>query len=244
MIIKGNTILITGGGSGIGFALASRLAKAGNNVIICGRRIEQLEEARNQCPELHFFQADISTAKGREVLFSKITEEFPETNILINNAGIQNRLPPLTEKQDWAKHSHEIATNLEAPMHLSMLFIPHLQKMKNSYIINVTSGLAFVPIHFLPTYCATKAALHSFTQTLRYQLKQTEIKVVEIAPPAVNTDLGGKGLHTNGVDLNEFADHCIKHLASGDEEFGFASSETRRAAVYEATKVLFRQMNP
>ena len=125
-----------------------------------------------------------------------------------------------------------------------MLFIPFLCKQKNPYVINVTSGLAFVPIHFLPTYCATKAALHSFTQTLRYQLKATPIKVVEIAPPAVNTDLGGKGLHTHGENLDEFADHCMKHLASGDEEFGFKSSETRRAAVQEATAAIFKQMNP
>ncbi|MGZ3691822.1 MAG: SDR family oxidoreductase [Pseudobdellovibrio sp.] len=244
MELKSNAILITGGGSGIGFALASRLAKAGNKVIICGRRIEQLEDAKKKCPELHFLQADISTIKGREILFNQVTEKFPDLNFLLNNAGIQNRLPPLTEKQDWTKHQSEIATNLEAPMHLAMLFIPFLQKQKNPCIANVTSGLAFVPIHFLPTYCATKAALHSFTQTLRYQLKNTPIKVVEIAPPAVNTDLGGAGLHTHGVDLNEFADHCIKHLASGDEEFGFGTSETRRAAVQQATSAIFKQMNP
>jgi uncharacterized oxidoreductase len=244
MELKGNTILITGGGSGIGFALASRLAKAGSKVIICGRRLEQLEEAKKKCPELIPLRADISTAKGREELLKEVTLKFPTLNVLLNNAGIQNRLPPLTEQQDWSKHELEISTNLEAPMHLAMLSIPLLRSQKNPSIINVTSGLAFVPISFLPTYCATKAALHSFTQTLRYQLKSTPIRVVEIAPPAVNTDLGGKGLHTHGVDLDEFSDHCMKHLAQGDEEFGFATSETRRAAVKQATDTIFKQMNP
>ncbi|HWU42322.1 MAG TPA: SDR family NAD(P)-dependent oxidoreductase, partial [Bdellovibrio sp.] len=189
-------------------------------------------------------RADVSTAKGREDLFNEVAEKFPGLNVLVNNAGIQNRLPPLTEKQDWSKHELEIATNLEAPMHLAMLFIPFLQRQKTAYIMNVTSGLAFVPIHFLPTYCATKAGLHSFTQTLRYQLKNTSIRVIEIAPPAVNTDLGGKGLHTHGVDLNKFADHCMRHLSEGDEEFGFETSEIRRAAVKQATDAIFKQMNP
>lgn len=244
MELQGNTILITGGGSGIGFALASRLLRAGNRVVICGRRLEKLQQAQQQCPGLSFLCADISTAKGREDLLSQVTALFPDLNVLVNNAGIQNRLPPLTERQDWSRHELEISTNLEAPMHLAMLFIPLLLRQRSPRIINVTSGLAFVPIAFLPTYCATKAALHSFTLTLRQQLKDTPIQVVEIAPPAVNTDLGGKGLHTHGVDLDEFADHCLKLLARGDEEFGFASSETRRAAVKEATDALFKQMNP
>jgi uncharacterized oxidoreductase len=243
MELKDNTILITGGGSGIGFALASRFAKAGSKVVICGRRMEQLEEAKKKCPELIPLCADISTAKGREELLNEVLHKFPDLNVLLNNAGIQNRMPPLTEKQDWSKHELEISTNLEAPMHLAMLFIPHLQRQKNPHIINVTSGLAFVPISFLPTYCATKAALHSFTLTLRHQLKSTPIQVVEIAPPAVNTDLGGKDLHTHGVNLDEFADHCMKHLAQGEPEFGFETSETRRLAVKQATEAIFKQMN-
>lgn len=202
--------------------------------------MEQLEEARRKCPGLACVRADVSTASGREELLAEATRKFPRLNVLINNAGIQNRLPPLTETQDWSKHELEIATNLEAPLHLSMLFIPWLRRQRAPHVINVTSGLAFVPISFLPTYCATKAALHSFTQTLRHQLRDTPIRVVEIAPPAVNTDLGGKGLHTHGVNLDEFADHAIDRLAAGEVEFGFGSSETRRAAVKEATDAIFR----
>jgi uncharacterized oxidoreductase len=244
MNLSGNTILMTGGGSGIGFALARRFAKAGSKVIICGRRREQLDLAQKECPELATLAGDVSTEMGREALFNQAVRDFPGLNILVNNAGIQNRLPPLTEKQDWPRHKLEIATNLEAPLHLSMLFIPHLLKQKSPSIVNVTSGLSFAPISFLPTYCTTKAGLHSFTLTLRYQLKSTPIQVVEIIPPAVNTDLGGKGLHTQGANLDEFSDHCMRKLAEGELEFGFESSEKRRLAVKNATDPFFTMMNP
>ena len=129
-------------------------------------------------------------------------------------------------------------------MHLSMLLIPHLLKQKNPSIINVSSGLAFAPISFMPTYCLTKAALHSFTLSLRHQLKASPIEVVELIPPAVNTDLGGKGLHTAGVNLDDFSDHCMNCLAAGELEFGYESSEKRRLAVKEAIDPFFKVMNP
>jgi uncharacterized oxidoreductase len=241
--LSGNTILVTGGGSGIGLALAKRFANAGSRVIICGRRKEQLELANQECPELIARPADISTERGRELLLQELTAEFPELNVLVNNAGIQNRPPPLTQPQDWSSHRAELATNLEAPMHLSMLFIPHLLKQLEPAILNVTSGLAFAPISFMPTYCLTKAALHSFTLSLRHQLKATPIQVTEVIPPAVQTDLGGKGLHDMGANLDQFADHCMKHLAAGELEFGFESAETRRLAVKQATDPFFHMMN-
>jgi uncharacterized oxidoreductase len=243
MNLKGNTILITGGGSGIGLALAKRFVKAGSQVVICGRREEQLQIAKKECPELNTLSSDLSTESGRKSLFEKVVREFPHLNVLINNAGIQNRLPPLTETQDWQRHKSEIATNIEAPMHLSMLFIPHLMKQKAPSIVNVTSGLAFAPISFMPTYCMTKAALHSFTLSLRHQLKATPIQVIEIIPPAVNTDLGGPGLHTQGANLDQFSDHCMVQLAEGQLEFGFESSEKRRLAVKEAIDPFFNMMN-
>jgi uncharacterized oxidoreductase len=243
MNLQGNTILLTGGGSGIGLALAKRFVRAGSKVIVCGRRKEQLERARRECSELHTLSCDISTEPGREKLLSQVMDEFPALNILVNNAGIQNRPPPVHQPQDWMQSKLEIATNLEAPIHLSMLFLPHLLKTKPSAIINVTSGLSFAPISFMPVYCLTKAALHSFTLSLRHQLKSTSVQVIEVIPPAVNTDLGGVGLHTQGADLNQFADHCMKHLAAGDLEFGFESSETRRLAVKNAIDPFFNMMN-
>jgi uncharacterized oxidoreductase len=243
MKLSGNTILITGGASGIGFALARRFVEAGSEVIACGRRADQLEKARSLCPGLKTVVADVSTAQGRTELFDRVVREFPSLNILINNAGIQNRPPPLAQPQSWQSSVQEIAINFEAPIHLSMLFLPHLLKQSNPAIMNVTSGLAFAPISFMPVYCATKAALHSFTLSLRHQLAKTQVRVIEIAPPAVNTDLGGVGLHTTGADLDLFADHCMKHLAAGDLEFGYESSETRRAAMKAVVDPFFNAMN-
>ena len=124
-----------------------------------------------------------------------------------------------------------------------MLFLPHLLKVESPTIVNVTSGLAFSPLAYMSTYCATKAALHSFTLSLRYQLKDTPIKVVEIVPPAVNTDLGGKGLHDNGVPLEAFANETMARVAAGETEVGFGFSEKGRLASREQLNEIFINMN-
>jgi uncharacterized oxidoreductase len=137
------------------------------------------------------------------------------------NAGIQQRPPKLSAPQDGAAHAAELATYLAAPMHLSMLLLPHLLRADAAVIVNVSSGLAFAPLASMPTYGATKAALHSFTQSLRWQLKDTPVSVVDIVAPAVNTDLGGKGLHDFGVTLDTRADDEMTYLDQGDPEFGY-----------------------
>lgn len=243
MNMTGNTILITGGASGIGLALAKRFSARGNSVIIAGRRAEALADAKRSVPALHTLVADVSTEAGRIALAETALAQFPALNMLVNNAGVQKRPAPLTQTQDWSAHKAEIATNLEAPMHLSMLMIPHFLKAPSAAIINITSGLAFVPIAFMPTYCLTKAAIHSFSQTLRHQLRETQIGVIEIAPPAVNTDLGGPGLHTFGADVDAFADHCFVMMDKGAVEFGYESSETRRVAGFQEREQAFAQMN-
>jgi uncharacterized oxidoreductase len=243
MNLSGNTVLVTGGASGIGLALAKRWVAAGSKVVLCGRRQEQLEKAKKECPSLSIIQCDLASEVDRNSLFSQIVHEFPQLNILVNNAGIQNRPPALTEPQKWDVYKQEIATNFEAPIHLSLLFIPHLVKQASAAIVNVSSGLAFSPLSFMPTYCATKAALHSFTLSLRHQLKATSIQVVEVIPPAVNTDLGGKGLHNDGVPLAQFADHVMMSMAKGELEFGFGFSENARVASREQLDTLFRSMN-
>jgi uncharacterized oxidoreductase len=228
MQLAGSTVLITGGGSGIGYALARQLVAADCRVIICGRRREQLEKARRELPELSSIECDVSSEAGRLSLFSRVTKKFPRFNILVNNAGIQHRPPPFTQRQDWISHRSEIATNFDAPLHLSMLFIPHLLKQTEGTIVNISSGLAFKPLSFMPTYCATKAALHSFTISLREQLKTTHISVVEVIPPVVKTDLGGKGLHDGGVDADEFAQHIVVQLSLGQTEIGYGPSDELR----------------
>jgi uncharacterized oxidoreductase len=243
MNLQNNTVLITGGASGIGFALAKRFAAAGSEVIVCGRREERLQAAKKEVAGLHLLKCDLASPAEREALAAKVAREFPRLNVLVNNAGIQNRPPALKTPQSWEPYRQEIAINLDAPIHLTMLLLPQLLTQKSGAVVNVSSGLAFAPLSLMPTYCATKAALHSFTLSLRYQLRESPVQVVEAIPPAVNTDLGGKGLHNQGVPLDEFADHAMACIERGDLEFGFGTSETRRLASRERLDEYFEKMN-
>jgi uncharacterized oxidoreductase len=246
MKLSSNTILITGGASGIGLALAERFLTAGNEVIVCGRRADKLQEAKEKHPELHTRVCDVADEGERLELFEWATGEFPDINVLINNAGIQRRVA-LTETEDWRETEKEIEINFAAPVHLSRLFIPHLIERVSPAIFNVTSGLSFVPLANVPVYCATKAALHSFTLSLRYQLAETGIEVIEIVPPAVDTDLGGVGLHTFGVPLDEFADAVFERLEKGETEIAYGtaqkSSQASRAELDEIFKFMNQQFN-
>jgi uncharacterized oxidoreductase len=228
MELAANTVLVTGGASGIGLALAERFLRAGSEVLICGRREEKLREAQAAHPEMKIRVCDVADPAERRALVDWVTREHPGVNVLVNNAGIQRRVR-LTEAEEWEESRQEIAINLEAPIHLATLFIPHLLRQHRPAILNVTSGLAFVPLAGVPIYSATKAALHSFTLSLRHQLADTPIQVIEIIPPAVNTDLGGPGLHTFGVPLDEFADGVTAKLAGDDVEipYGFAAQSSR-----------------
>lgn len=243
MDISTNTVLITGGASGIGWALAERFLRAGSQVIICGRRADKLQEAQQKYPQLHVRQCDVGLASERVALLDWVRSNFPQVNVLINNAGIQRRMQLANGQEDWAETQSEIAINLEAPIHLSTLFIPHLREQPKAAIINVTSGLAFVPGAFAPVYSATKAALHSFTMSLRHHLSKTAIEVIELVPPAVNTDLGGPGLHNFGVPVGDFADAMMTGLEAGALEIGYGTSETNRNASREQIDEIFKQMN-
>lgn len=243
MDITSNTVLITGGASGIGWALAERFLQAGSQVIICGRRADKLQEAQQKYPQLHIRQCDVRLASDRVALLDWVRNDFPQVNVLINNAGIQRRMQLVSSQEDWSDTQSELAINLEAPIHLSTLFIPHLLQQPKAAIMNVTSGLAFVPGAFAPVYSATKAALHSFTMSLRYQLSKTSIEVIELVPPAVNTDLGGTGLHNFGVPVGDFADAMMAGIAAGDLEIGYGTSETNLKASREQIDAIFAQMN-
>lgn len=243
MDVAGHTVLITGGGSGIGLALAERFLRAGSDVIICGRRAGKLRDAQAAHPGLHTRVCDVETAPGRLSLFEWAVGEFPQLNVLVNNAGIQRRVAQLADEHDWERAHQEIAINLEAPLHLSGLFIPHLRKQKRAAILNVTSGLGFAPLASTPIYSATKAALHSFTLSLRHQLSETPIQIVEIIPPAVNTDLGGVGLHTFGVPVDEFADAVMARIKNGDLEIAYGFSEQASRASRAELDQMFTKMN-
>ncbi len=228
MNLSSSTILVTGGASGIGLALAERFAKLGSTVIVCGRRADVLAEAKKN--GLETIQADVGKLSDRVALAKEAVARFPKLNVLVNNAGIQRQGSFSEDAASWAEREEEIAINFTAPAHLAALLIPHLEKQKDAAIVNVTSGLAFVPGVFAPVYCATKAALHSLSVSLRHDLKRKSIEVIEIVPPMVNTDLGGKGLHDEGVPVAEFADAMLEGLKRGETEIGHGFSEKARNA--------------
>ncbi len=242
MNLSSSTVLITGGSNGIGFALAQRFLKSGSKVIICGRNESKLAEAKEKLGDVKTRVCDVGNQKDRESLYIWALYEFPALNVVVNNAGIQRRVQ-LAGEGDWKPIDEEISINLDAPIHLSTLFIPHLQKQKDSAIINITSGLAFVPMATAPIYCATKAALHSFTLSLRHQLSRTSVSVIEIIPPAVQTDLGGPGLHDNGTPLNEFADAVFSRLIAGEIEIAYGFAEKSSKSTREELDATFKRMN-
>jgi uncharacterized oxidoreductase len=241
MQLDSNTVLVTGGASGIGLALAERFLQAGSEVVICGRREEKLREAQAKHPGMKIRVCDVADPAGRLALRDWVVSEFPRLNVLVNNAGIQRRIQ--LQHEEWAPTQQEIGINFEAPVHLSMLFLPHLSSQERPTILNVTSGLSFVPMASAPIYSATKAALHSFTLSLRHQLSATPIQVVEIIPPAVNTDLGGPGLHTFGVSVDEFIDAVMTRLQAGDLEIPYGFAEQASRASRGELDAIFQRMN-
>lgn len=224
MQLTDNTILITGGATGIGFALAEEFVRLGNTVIICGRRENKLEEAKKKLPRLITKVCDVSVRKEREELMDWAIKNFPGLNILVNNAGIQREV---TFNQGLYKQdevSKEIETNLTAPIHLCALFISKLTTQPSSAIINISSGLGFTPLAITPVYSATKAAIHSFTMSLRHQLAKTSTKVFEIVPPIVDTELD-----QGARDRRQQADRGIK-----PKEFAVQAIEVIKNDIFDA----------
>ncbi|MDR0792689.1 MAG: SDR family NAD(P)-dependent oxidoreductase [Chitinophagaceae bacterium] len=240
MQLSGNKILITGGASGIGLGLTERFVKEGNTVIVCGRRENILKEATEKLPGVITKICDLSLAEERENLFHWIKSEHADLNVLINNAGIQNWMN-ITDPDFMIKAKQEIAINIEAPLHLTNLFI-RLPNLKT--VMNVTSGLAFSPMAKVAVYSATKAFLHSFTLSAQYFLQPKEIEVIEIVPPALNTDLGGKGLHDYAPPVTDFIESIFEQLKAGKKQLTFGYSETLANLAAEQLKTFFNRMNP
>ncbi|MBX9769180.1 MAG: SDR family NAD(P)-dependent oxidoreductase, partial [Bdellovibrionales bacterium] len=191
MELSGNTILITGGTSGIGLEMVRQFSVLGNTILVTGRNQAKLDQAKKQFPKIHTFQSDVSDPKAINELYEKVIKQFPELNILINNAGVMKTVNLHDTSDDLLQLTNEIDVNLHGPIRMTKKFLTHLKTKKSAAIVNVSSGLAFVPLPTSPVYCATKAALHSFTLSLRVQLKKTNIKVFELAPPATQTELLG-----------------------------------------------------
>ncbi|MFH5776511.1 SDR family oxidoreductase [Paracoccus broussonetiae] len=208
----GNTILITGGGSGIGQELARRFHDLGNTVIVAGRRIEALQETIAGRDGMHALTLDIDSAEGIADFAERLLAAHPAVNVLVNNAGIM-RFEDASAGRDLADAEATVTTNLLGPIRLTNALVDHLKSQAGSAIINVTSGLAFVPLLTTPTYNATKAAIHSYTVALREVLKG-RVEVIELAPPAVQTGLTpGQESRPGYQPLGEFADEVMALLA-------------------------------
>lgn len=225
-------VLITGGGSGIGLGLAQRYLAAGSSVCVTGRNRERLEEVARALPGLSFIVSDIADPQAREQLAAEVHHTLPQLTVLINNAGVQRRVSLAAETAPWSIRQTEIDTLLSGPVHLTQLLIPHmLDHGKPAVIVNVTSGGAYVPQPFAPLYSACKAALHSYTVNLRHALQHTGCRVVEVIPPAINTDLSGAP-QSHGADVDAFCDAVFERLYDGppDEiDFGATSSDQFQA---------------
>lgn len=187
-----NTILITGGGSGIGRGLAEAFHALGNQVIIAGRGQERLDETTGANPGMKSLTADMADADSIRALAAQVTQNYPELNVLINMAGVMKNENLLDQKEPLDDAEATVATNLLGPIRLTAALLPTLLKQPHSTVMNVSSGLAFVPLAMTPTYCATKAAIHSYTQSLRYQFRDTPVEVLELVPPYVQTGLMGE----------------------------------------------------
>jgi uncharacterized oxidoreductase len=198
MELKNSTILITGGTSGIGLEFVKQLTEQGAIIIVTGRNPDALNETKKKFPKVHTFQSDVSKPHDIEQLCTNVTKQFPDLNIVINNAGIMRNISLQDTSMDLENVTQEIETNLSGVIRMNHQFIPHLKTKKSAAIVNVSSGLAFLPFPLSPVYSATKSGIHAYSQVLRLQLKNTNVKVFELAPPLTDTSL--MNAFTNDID--------------------------------------------
>lgn len=240
--MTGNTILITGGGSGIGYGFAKAFRELGNQVIVAGRRREVLEKSG-----MDFVVLDTRDRSAIESAAAEVTGRFPELNVVINNAGVQ-RWHDFASEVDEAAIAEEIQTNIMGVVGMTIAFLPHLRS-RASTLINISSGLAFVPMARYPVYCATKAFVHSFTVSLRHQLMGTSVRVIEVAPPWVATELGGTAAveaapGRGPMALDTFIEAAMQDLAADSEELPVAGARwLHKSGVGEGFRGAFEGMN-
>jgi uncharacterized oxidoreductase len=248
MEMSGNTVLITGGATGIGYAMAESFLAAGNEVIICVRREAKLLAAQKNHPDLHFKVSNVAEESDRRKLVDWVTGRFSSLNVLVNNAGIQRDIDFTKGAAEFLAGESEITINLEAPIILSGLFIPHLTGKKGAVIVNVTSGLGFVPAARMPVYSATKAGMHAFSMALRHQVMKAGIKVFEVVPPAVDTELNPEGRAKRGnfkanLTSEEYISSVMTGLKNDVLEIGFGFTEGLIKASRADLDRSFQQMN-
>lgn len=246
MKMSGRTVLITGGSSGIGLELARQLIERGNTVLVTGRDQAKLEQARQQLPALHTFQSDVRDPGSIQALFAAVTAQFPALDTLVNNAGIMRNIK-LLEQRALDDLTDEIDINLNGPMRMIQQFLGFLLKRPNGLIVNVSSGLAFIPFPAAPVYSASKAALHAYTQCLRAQLQRSSVTVVELAPPGTETPLlraefAVEMQNEKGMDAALMVQQCIRQIEAGQLEICPGLSKVLKVARRVAPNVMFKQM--
>jgi uncharacterized oxidoreductase len=219
MKLSNRTILVTGGASGIGLGIAEAFEQSKSKVIVCDRNREKLSAIKEKHPDMTTLHCDVGDARQRKELVDEVLSRFPDLDILINNAGIQRYIDLKKGYDELKSGEDEIAINFISTVDLTALFIGHLLKRPSAAVINVSSGLGFMPMLNMPVYSATKAAIHTYSLVLRQQLKGTSVKVIEVVPPMVDTGLNKEGrdgahLKFRGISLSEYIPTVIKGLES------------------------------
>lgn len=246
MELSKNTILITGGTSGFGFEFASKLIGLGNTVIITGRNARKLEETKQILPGVHTIQSDVSKIDDITRLYDRVIEEFPELNILINNAGEMRKIF-LNDDHELPDITREIEINLMGPIRMAQQFLPHLKRKPNAAIVNVTSGIALMPFPIAPVYGASKSGLRSYTQSLRVQLKNTNVKVFELVAPGSTTPLNDKFKNDEGFNEkmlmapDKLIDEAIKGMKNDAFEIYPGLAKVMRIMCRLAPKLMLSQ---
>jgi uncharacterized oxidoreductase len=248
MKMTGNTILVTGGGTGIGRGLAEAFHNLGNKVIVTGRRKSALDATIAANPGMDAMTLDVADPQSIAAFATNVAGLHPDLNVVIHNAGIMRPENLLATPVEIADAEATIATNLLGPIRLTAALLPHLRAQKSAAIMTVSSGLAFLPLAMTPTYSATKAAIHSYSQSLRYQLRDTSVRVFEIAPPYVQTELMGAGQASDprAMPLQEVLDETIALIAknpAGGEILVERVKPLRFAERGENYQALFTQFN-
>lgn len=246
MELRGRTILITGGTSGIGLELARRLLDKGSAVAVTGRDRLKLDRVKQELPELHVFESDVSDPAAIDALYSRVIRELPRLDVLVNNAGIMRNLE-LSQPRDPVDITREIDVLLRGPIQMTQQFLPHLESRGSAMIVNVSSGLAFIPFTISPIYSAAKAGLHAFTQCLRAQLAGTGVRVVELAPPPTETPLfraefEQEMLGERGMDVRVLVDKALKGIESGRVEIRPGPANVLKAMSRIAPEFMFHQL--
>jgi uncharacterized oxidoreductase len=242
MRLTGNTILVTGGGSGIGRGLAETFHKLGNQVIVAGRRKANLADVVQANPGMDSVELDVSNPDSIASVSNELITKYPKLNVLLNNAGIM-LLDDVSKPVDDKLLTSEFETNFFGTVRMTSAFIEHLKRQESATVLNVSSVLGFVPMAFAALYSATKAALHAYSMGLRYQLKGTSVQVQEIVPPWVQTDLLNSSEEPRAMPLKPFLEQTIAALGTTDSEVLVESAKAFRANPGVNEAAFFQQMN-